>query len=112
MKRTFDNGIQFNNGNINFRFTKTDLDIIKDNALYPFTDDWQQLNECLFYMDVYFTGEDTYYWNYQGWILYSYNTEKEYELFTDDMEKLMEGKTIKLHARKPSEETLARMEVK
>lgn len=109
MKRAFDNGIQFNNGNINFRFTKTDIDIINDNSMYPFTDDFQQLQECLSWADISFTGEENFYYNDQSWIAYSFNNGYEYEIFSSDLKKLMAGKMIKLRARKASEETLARM---
>ena len=110
MMKKSENGIVFNNGNINLHFTSVDIEMIKDNSMFPFHDDFTVLQDCLFWMDIYFTGEETYYFDKQGWILYSYNTEKEYEIFSDDIEKLMEGKTIKLYARKAREETIARME--
>lgn len=111
MRRILENGIQFANDNVNIRFTDTDLAIIRDNVSYPFTDDFTQLQEILFWADISFTGEECFYYNDQSWIAYSFNTGKEYEIYSSDLKKLLSGKTVKLYARKASEETLARMEL-
>lgn len=110
MLKKFENGIVFKNGNVNFRFTNIDIDIINDNSLYPYTDDFTQFQNCLEWIDIYLTGEENYYYNDQSWIAYSFNNQKEYEIYSSDIKKLMKGKTVKLYARKASEETMARME--
>lgn len=110
MMKKSENGIVFNNGNINFHFTSVDIEMIKDNSMFPFHDDFAVLQECLSWFDISFTGEENFYYNDQSWIAYSFNNQKEYEIYSSDIKKLMEGKTVKFYARKASEETIIRME--
>lgn len=105
-------GKRFKNGNLNIRFSPDEIKEAKtygQRKTYDHKSDFDILNEKLFAMDTVFTNEENYYYNDQSWILYNYHDNKEYELYSSDFKKLLAGKTLKLKARKPSQETIARL---
>lgn len=88
---------QFKNGNINLRIPKEDLeDFKKDQVLY--------LSELLSWNNCEFIGETYCLNNFEtGHTIYNWYTDRCYIFAWSDLEKLAEGKSVKLYARVPVE---------
>ncbi len=100
MKTRVGDAIRFKNGNINIRFSQETIDDIKSNRFSDI--------ECLSYaledVDCYFYGEQFCLSNYaMGIMIYNFYSDKVYLLNFADTDKLLQGKTLKLYARKPDE---------
>ena len=99
MKNRFDESIRFKNGNINIRFSKETINDIKANKF----SDIECLSFALDNVDCYFVGEQFCLSNYDmGVLIYSVYSDKAFILAFSEMDKLIQGKTLKLYAHKPN----------
>lgn len=101
MKNRFDQAIRFKNGNINIKFFDETIDDIKSNRF----SDIECLSFALDDVDCYFYGEQFCISNYaMGTMIYNAYSDKVYILNFSDIDRLLQGKTLKLYARKPDTE--------
>lgn len=108
MKNFYYEGKRFNNGNLNIRFSPDEIQDIKAGKYSPI-----ELLSCkLEAFDTTFIGEQYCLSNYtMGCTLYSYYADKVFILDFSDIDNiLMEGRTLKLYATKPTQEDREIME--
>lgn len=97
MLRNHDNIKEFKNGNINLKFDRTMIEEAK-------TDELLTLSSLMNEIDCYFIGETYCLSNYEtGHTVYNAYSDLVYIFAWPDLERLKEGKTVKLYARKPDE---------
>lgn len=89
---------QFKNGNINVKIEKEDLeDFNKDQVFF--------LSDLLWYMNCEFIGETFCLGNYEtGHLIYNSYMDCCYIFAWSDLDKLAEGKSVKLYAREVTDE--------
>ena len=101
--RNTDNAKEFKNGSINIHFTAEEIaDINNDNMMSGFT----HLMYVLDWADCYMLG-DSFCWGNSKMFQRIYNAHSNicYYMDLDDIDDvLMQGKTLKLYARKPDPE--------
>lgn len=104
MLRKTDNVVEFKNGNMNIHFTPEDIadiraDRIQNSGLYT-------LINALDWADCYFVGDSFSLGNFtMGQLIYNAHSDVCYILDMSDIDAvLMQGKTLKLYARKPDAE--------
>lgn len=101
MKNRFSETREFKNGNINIKFFDENIKDLKSGKF----SDIELLSFALDNVDTYFIGEEFCLSNYEmGVELYNCRIDKIYILAFSDLEKLASGKTLKLYARKPTED--------
>ena len=108
MRKT-DNAKEFKNGNINIHFTAEEIaDINNDNMMSGFT----HLMHILELIDCYFVGDSFSWGNFtMGQRIYNAYADVCYILDLSDVAAvLMQGKTLKLYARKPDAEEMEMIE--
>lgn len=95
MKNRFDECIRFKNGNINVRFFQENIDDLKTGKFSEI----ELLSFALENVDTYFIGEPYCIGNYEcAMLLYNVYNDCIYELRSGELDKLVEGKTLKLIA--------------
>ena len=89
---------QFKNGNINVKIEKEDLeDFNKDQVFF--------LSDLLWYMNCEFIGETFCLNNFEtGHLVYNSYMDCCYIFAWSDLDKLAEGKSVKLYAREVTDE--------
>lgn len=89
---------QFKNGNINVKIEKEDLeDFNKDQVFF--------LSDLLWYMNCEFIGETFCLNNFEtGHLIYNSYMDCCYIFAWSDLDKLAEGKSVKLYAREVTDE--------
>lgn len=89
---------QFDNGNLNIRIEKEDLeDYLKDQVFF--------LSDLLWHLSCEFVGESFCLGNADtGHLIYNYSKDCCYIFSWRELETLAEGNTVKLYAHKPTEE--------
>lgn len=89
---------QFKNGNINVKIEKEDLeDFNKDQVFF--------LSDLLWYMNCEFIGETFCLGNFEtGHLIYNSYMDCCYIFAWSDLDKLAEGKSVKLYAREVTDE--------
>ena len=89
---------QFKNGNINVKIEKEDLeDFNKDQVFF--------LSDLLWYMNCEFIGETFCLSNFEtGHLIYNSYMDCCYIFAWSDLDKLAEGKSVKLYAREVTDE--------
>ena len=102
MKSFYYEGQRFKNGNLNIRFSPDEIADIKAGKCSPI----ELLSWKLEAFDTTFIGEQYCLSNYtMGVTLYSYYSDNVFLLNLSDLDNvLMEGKTLKLYANKPTPE--------
>lgn len=102
MKRNYDNIKEFNNGNINFRFTPEQIAELKTGKISAV----EVISWILDEIDCYFIGEQYCLSNYTtGATIYNAYSDLCYIIDFSDVETvLMSGRYLKLYARKPDEQ--------
>lgn len=101
MRSFYSEGQRFKNGNLNIRFSADEIAEIKSGKY----SDIEMIAYKLEAFDSRFIGESYCLSNYEsGATIYSWHDDCVYILNFSDIEaKLMQGKTLKLYARKPDE---------
>lgn len=101
MKRVHENIREFQNGNINFRFTPEQIAELKTGKISAV----EVISWILDEIDCYFIGEQYYLSNYTtGATIYNAYSDLCYIIDFSDVETvLMSGRYLKLYARKPDE---------
>lgn len=96
MFRAHDTIKQFQNGNINLRFDRTMIEEAQKDEILT-------LVPLLETLDCYFIGESYCLSNYEtGHTVYNAYSDLVYIFAWSELEKLKQGKTVKLYARKPN----------
>lgn len=108
MKNFYYEGQRFKNGNLNIRFSPDEIADIKAGKY----SDIELLSWKLGAFDTIFIGEQYCLSNYtMGCTLYSYYVDKVFILDFSDIDSiLMNGRTLKLYARKPEDEEREQIE--
>ncbi len=96
--------IQFKNGNLSIHVEKEDLeDYLKDQVFF--------LSDLLWHMNCEFIGETFCLSNWEtGHLIYNSYMDCCYIFPWRELETLADGKTVKLYARKPTEDELELIE--
>lgn len=95
MKNRFDQAIRFKNGNINIKFFPENIEDCKAGKF----SDIELLSFALESIDCYFVGEQFCLGNFaMGCMIYNCYNDCFYILNFNDLDKLLEGKTLKLYA--------------
>lgn len=96
MFRAHDTIKEFQNGNINLRFDRTMIEEAQKDEILT-------LVSLLETLDCYFIGESYCLSNYEtGHTVYNAYSDLVYIFAWSELEKLLQGKTVKLYARKPN----------
>jgi len=96
MFRAHDTIKEFQNGNINLRFDRTMIEEAQKDEILT-------LVSLLETLDYYFIGESYCLSNYEtGHTVYNAYSDLVYIFAWSELEKLIQGKTVKLYARKPN----------
>ena len=96
MFRAHDTIKEFQNGNINLRFDRTMIEEAQKDEILT-------LVSLLETLDCYFIGESYCLSNYEtGHTVYNAYSDLVYIFAWSELEKLIQGKTVKLYARKPN----------
>ena len=89
---------QFKNGNINVKIEKEDLEDFSNDQVFF-------LSDLLWYMNCEFIGETFCLGNYEtGHLIYNSYMDCCYIFAWSDLDKLAEGKSVKLYAREVTDE--------
>lgn len=100
MLRENENCKQFKNGNMNVRFTPEEVERIKTGTLSGI----ETLLYCLEWYDTSLYSDEYCISNYAtGVTFYNCHSDVFYEFNMNDLEKLENGKTVKLYARRLSD---------
>lgn len=101
MRRNNENIKEFNNGNINFRFTREQITELKTGKISAV----EVISWILDEIDCYFIGESYCLSNFTtGETIYNAYSDLCYVIDFSDIETvLMSGRYLKLYARKPDE---------
>lgn len=101
MRRSHENIKEFNNGNINFRFTREQITELKTGKISAV----EVISWILDEIDCYFIGESYCLSNFTtGATIYNAYSDLCYVIDFSDIETvLMSGRYLKLYARKPDE---------
>lgn len=101
MRRNNENIKEFNNGNINFRFTREQITELKTGKISAV----EVISWILDEIDCYFIGESYCLGNFTtGATIYNAYSDLCYVIDFSDIETvLMSGRYLKLYARKPDE---------
>lgn len=89
---------QFKNGNINVKIEKEDLEDFKKDQVFF-------LSDLLWWMNCEFIGETFCLGNFEtGYLIYNSYMDCCYIFAWSDLDKLAEGKSVKLYARDVTDE--------
>lgn len=100
MKNRYDEAIRFKNGNINIKLFPETIEKLKSGKVSLM----ESLSNALFAVDCYLYGESFCIGNYDMAVsIYNYYSDKCYIVLFSEIDKLLDGKTLKLYATNPTE---------